>query len=59
VDLIHAETPDVFPLQVKILSSQRLHPFYFDSFDNDVLRRRKQKAQENWEAHLWKQDICC
>ncbi|HIE01802.1 MAG TPA: hypothetical protein EYP59_16200 [Thiotrichaceae bacterium] len=55
--LAHAENPDVFPLQVKMLSSQKLQPPHPDSFDNDVVRRRKQKVRENWDAHLWKQDI--
>ncbi len=55
--LAHAENPDVFPLQVKMLSSQKLQPPHPDRFDNDVVRRRKQKARENWDSHLWKQDI--
>ena len=55
--LAHAENPDVFPLQVKIVTSQKLQPSHPNNFDDDVVRRRKQKKRETWDAHLWKQDI--
>jgi hypothetical protein len=55
--LAHAENPAVFPLQVKMVTSQKLQPPHPDSFDNDVVRRQKQKARETWDHHLWKQDI--
>ena len=55
--LVHAKNPDVFPLQVKIVTSQKLQPPYPDNFDNDAVRRQKQKARETWDSHLWKQDL--
>jgi len=55
--LAHVKNPDIFPLQVKIVTSQKLQPPHPDSFDDDVVRRRKKKARETWDAHIWKQDI--
>jgi len=55
--LDQAKNPDVFPLQVKMITSQKLQPLHPDSFDDDRARRRKEKARETWDTHLWKQDI--
>ncbi len=55
--LAHASSPDVFPTQVKIVTSEKLQPPHPDSDDDEVVRKRKQKARQNWDSHLWKQEI--
>lgn len=55
--LAHAKHPDVFPSQVKIVTSESLPPSHPDRFDDEVVRLQKQKARDSWDRHLWKQDI--
>jgi len=55
--LAHAKTPEVFPTQVKMVTSETLQPPHPNSHDDNVLRKEKQKARQDWENHLWKQDI--
>jgi hypothetical protein len=55
--LTQANTPDIFPKQVKIVVSETLQPPYPDSQDEDPVRRVKQKQRDDWDAQQWKADI--
>jgi hypothetical protein len=55
--LAQANTPDIFPKQVKIVVSEALQPPYPDRQDEDPVRRVKQKQRDDWDAQQWKADI--